>query len=85
VQEALTNVLKHAGKARAEVVVTYGDRMLEIEVADDGCGGAPNGSGHGLAGLRERVALFDGELHSGGRPGGGFVVRARLPLEKGLA
>jgi signal transduction histidine kinase len=85
VQEALTNVLKHAGTACAEVIVTYGDRMLEIEVADDGCGGAPNGSGHGLAGLRERVALFDGELHSGGRPGGGFVVRARLPLEKELA
>ena len=85
VQEALTNVLKHAGNACAEVTVTYGDRMLEIEVADDGCGGAPNGSGHGLAGLRERVALFDGELHSGRRPAGGFVVRARLPLEKGLA
>ena len=85
VQEALTNVLKHAGQAHAEVTVTYGERMLEIEVVDDGRGGAVNGSGHGLAGLRERVALFDGELRAGGRTGGGFVVWARLPLEKGLA
>ena len=85
VQEALTNVLKHAGQAHAEVTVTYGDRMLEIEVVDDGRGAAVNGSGHGLAGLRERVALFDGELRAGGRTGGGFVVWARLPLEKGLA
>ncbi len=85
VQEALTNVLKHAGHARAEVIVTYGARMLEIEVADDGRGGTPNGSGHGIAGLRERVALFGGELESGGPEGGGFVVRARLPLEKGVS
>jgi signal transduction histidine kinase len=84
VQEALTNVLKHAGRARATVVVTYGERMLELEVTDDGRGGAPNGNGHGIAGLRERVALFSGELEAGRRGGGGFVVRARLPLEKGV-
>ena len=83
VQEALTNVLKHGGDARATVVVAYGDRMLEIEIADDGRGGTPDGSGHGIVGLRERVALFGGSLEAGGREGGGFAVRARLPLENG--
>jgi signal transduction histidine kinase len=84
VQEALTNVLKHAGGARASVVVTYGDRILELKIVDDGRGGTPNGSGHGIAGLRERVALFSGELDAGGGDDGGFVVRARLPLEQGV-
>jgi signal transduction histidine kinase len=83
VQEALTNVLKHAGQARANVVVTYGEGTLEIEIADDGRGGTPNGSGHGIVGMRERVALFGGLFEAGGRAGGGFAVRARLPLEKG--
>jgi signal transduction histidine kinase len=81
VQEALTNVLKHGGDARATVVVTYGDRTLEIEIADDGRGGTPDGKGHGIVGLRERVALFGGSLEAAGREGGGFAVRARLPLE----
>jgi signal transduction histidine kinase len=80
VQEALTNVLKHAGADGATVAVTYGARTLELEVADDGRGGSPNGRGHGLQGLRERVALYGGELEAGGREGGGFAVRARLPL-----
>jgi signal transduction histidine kinase len=90
VQEALTNVLKHAGPAKAEVVVRYGEHDLELTVSDDGRGaaagldgergGAP-GSGHGLVGMRERVALFDGELTAGPRTGGGYQVRARLPLE----
>jgi signal transduction histidine kinase len=89
VQEALTNVLKHAGAAHAEVLVRYGEREVELTVSDDGRGaaaalaaehGAP-GSGHGLVGMRERAALFDGELTSGPRPGGGYQVRARLPLE----
>ena len=64
VQEGLTNALKHAGPARAEVVVRYGDRELELEVRDDGRGHDPdaNGGGHGLVGMRERVALFGGEL-----------------------
>jgi signal transduction histidine kinase len=62
------------------VAVTYGERTLELEVADDGRGGTPNGRGHGLDGLRERVALFGGELQAAGREGGGFTVRARLPL-----
>jgi signal transduction histidine kinase len=90
VQEALTNALKHAGPAHAEVVVRYGDRELELTVSDDGRGAAAiledgrgglPGSGHGLVGMRERVALFDGELAAGPRPGGGYQVRARLPVE----
>jgi signal transduction histidine kinase len=83
VQEALTNVLKHAGEAEARLVVTYARDAVAIEVADDGRGGgAPNGGGHGLPGLRERVALFGGELEAGPREGGGFRVRARLPVER---
>jgi signal transduction histidine kinase len=81
VQEALTNALKHAGDASARVLVRYGDEALELEVADTGGGGANGtGSGHGLAGMRERVAVFGGELESGPRREGGFAVRARLPL-----
>ena len=83
VQEALTNVMKHAGPAHASVVVTYRERVIDIDVSDDGCGGSPNGGGHGLTGLRERAALFGGELHAGDGEGGGFVVHARLPLEEG--
>jgi signal transduction histidine kinase len=82
VQEALTNVLKHAGDARASVVVSYSARSVEIEVSDDGRGGTPNGGGHGLTGLRERVNLFGGDLEARSREGGGFVVRARLPAEQ---
>jgi signal transduction histidine kinase len=82
VQEALTNVLKHAGPAHARVLVRYGDRELEIEVADDGRGPNSSGaSGHGLVGMRERVALFGGELETGRGERSGFVVRVRLPLE----
>jgi signal transduction histidine kinase len=81
VQEALTNALKHAGPARAEVTVRYLDRAVELEIADTGTGiPAGRGAGHGLIGMRERVAMFGGELETG-RPGsGGFTVRARLPL-----
>jgi signal transduction histidine kinase len=81
VQEALTNALKHAGPARAQVLVRYGEDALEVEVADTG-GGALNGGGggHGLAGMRERVAVFGGKLETGPRSGGGYAVRARLPL-----
>jgi signal transduction histidine kinase len=81
VQEALTNVLKHAGPAHARVIVRYASRELELEIADDGRGpGEAGDAGHGLVGMRERVALYDGELDAGARNGGGFVVRARLPL-----
>jgi signal transduction histidine kinase len=80
VQEALTNALKHAGPARASVVVRYGADQVELEIADDGRTGAKGeGTGHGLVGMRERVAVVGGVLESGARPGGGFVVRARLP------
>jgi signal transduction histidine kinase len=81
VQESLTNVLKHAGASNATVVVAYGGDALAIEVADDGHGPQADGDpGHGLGGLRERVALFGGDLDAGARPEGGFTVRARLPL-----
>jgi signal transduction histidine kinase len=86
VQEALTNVVKHAGPARAQVVVGYRDRDVTVEVTDDGRGVvAPAGDGrarvgHGLIGMRERVAVFGGDLEVGPRPGGGFRVAARLPL-----
>ena len=87
VQEALTNVLKHAGPARADVTIGCADEAVTIEITDDGAG-APRdvdqASGHGLAGMRERVAIFGGELRAGPRPGGGFAVRARLPLADGL-
>jgi signal transduction histidine kinase len=87
VQEALTNTLKHAGpQARAWVRIQYADRQLEVEVEDDGRGlvaglGRPGGNGHGLVGMRERVALYGGDLRIGPRSGGGFEVRARFPLE----
>jgi signal transduction histidine kinase len=86
VQEALTNVVKHAGPARAQVVVGYHDRDITVEVTDDGQGVvAPTGDGqarvgHGLIGMRERVAAFGGDLEVGPRPGGGFRVAARLPF-----
>jgi signal transduction histidine kinase len=85
VQEALTNARKHAGPVRTRVAVRYGGRELELEITDDGGpgqarNGAPSPDGHGLVGMRERVALFGGDLHAGQRPEGGFVVRASLPL-----
>ena len=87
VQEALTNCLKHAGAAKAIVHLCYGREDLELQVLDDGRGvvglrdaDRENG-GHGLIGMRERVAVFGGNLDVGPRPGGGFKVDARLPLE----
>jgi signal transduction histidine kinase len=81
VQEALTNALKHAGTARATVVVRYAGDAVELEVADDGAGnGHGGGSGQGLVGLRERVAVYGGVLEAGAQPEGGYRVRARLPL-----
>ena len=82
VQEALTNVVKHAGPATATVVVRYGRRAVDVEVTDDGRGSV-NGStnGHGLVGMRERIELHGGTLEAGGRSTGGFAVKARLPLE----
>jgi signal transduction histidine kinase len=80
VQEALTNTLKHAGSATSTLVLRYGERELDLEVVDDGSGGRSNGAGHGLIGMRERVAIYDGVLEAGPRPEGGFAVRVRLPL-----
>jgi signal transduction histidine kinase len=83
VQEALTNVRKHAGPAHAHVTVALGPSAVEVVVDDDGAGaGGRNGGGHGLIGMRERVAVYGGELESGDRPGGGFRVRALLPLDQ---
>ena len=80
VQEALTNALKHADAATATVRLRYEPAGLEIEVVDDGRGGSPHGtSGHGLAGMRERVAVYGGEIEAGTVNGAGFRVRARLP------
>src|SRR5207248_2681925 len=81
VQEALTNALKHAGQAQARVHVRYGRDSLELEIVDDGAGAqTPVASGgHGLVGMRERVALYGGRLDAGRRPTGGFAVRVLLP------
>ena len=86
VQEALTNVLKHAGPIPTEVLVTYLDRELQIQVTDHGPAtrSAPDGtkgSGHGLIGMRERVAVYGGQLEVGPVTGGGYRVWACLPLE----
>ena len=80
VQEALTNALKHAGDARAQVSIRYAADSLELEILDDGRGGAVSNGGHGLVGMRERVALYGGRFDASRRPGGGFAVRAKLPI-----
>lgn len=84
IQEALTNTLKHAGEAEAEVTVRYGTASLELEVVDNGSAATErvNGSGHGLIGMRERVALYGGALEAGPRNGHGYAVRAHLPLNR---
>jgi signal transduction histidine kinase len=89
IQEALTNVVKHAGPAHAQVTIGYRDQDVTVEVIDDGRGAMPPasdgraGTGHGLIGMRERAAAFNGELEVGPCPGGGFRVAARLPLAPG--
>jgi signal transduction histidine kinase len=84
VQEALTNVTRHAGQATASVLVAYGDGELTVQVDDDGRGatrqGAEAAGGNGIRGMRERAAALGGQLDAGPRPGGGFRVAARLPL-----
>ena len=87
VQEALTNTLKHARASYAAVDVSYTSTDLRLEVRDDGSG-APSanaGVGHGLVGIRERVKIFGGDMSAGAADGGGFVVRARLPMDGGAA
>jgi signal transduction histidine kinase len=86
VREALTNVLRHARAATAQVSIAYERDRLLLEIVDDGLGAMagtddrPPGSGHGIAGMRERALAFGGELDAGPRAAGGFRVRASLPL-----
>jgi signal transduction histidine kinase len=84
VQEALTNVLRHAGPAHCTVTVRFTSDRLEVSITDDGKGSAAGssgpGTGHGLVGMRERVALFGGNLFAGSVPDGGYAVRATFPL-----
>jgi signal transduction histidine kinase len=84
VQEALTNTLKHADAQHVLVTLEYGADQLRIEVRDDGRRPrqAAGHGGHGLAGMRERAAVYDGVLEAGPEPGGGFAVRAVLPIER---
>ena len=96
VQEALTNVMKHAGPVRTTVRIQYRPRDLLITVSDDGPppdsapaaaapgageGVGPGSGGRGLIGLRERIAVYGGELDAGPRPGGGWRLTVRIPLE----
>ncbi|MEN8239237.1 MAG: sensor histidine kinase [Actinomycetota bacterium] len=86
IQEALTNTVKHGGPgAKADVIVRYGGNALTVAIDDDGRGAAEglshHGSGQGIAGMKERVALLDGTLEAGPRPGGGYRVRGVIPLE----
>ena len=82
VQEGLTNTIKHARASAAEVVVRYGEGDVELTISDDGDGGGggDGSGGHGLVGIRERVSVYGGELEAGPRAGGGFRLRARLPV-----
>jgi len=88
VQEGLTNTLKHGGPASAEVALRFRPGEVQVEVSDDGRGPRPDpprtATGHGLVGMRERVVLYGGALHTGPRPDGGYVVRASIPLESAL-
>jgi signal transduction histidine kinase len=83
IQEAVTNVVRHAGTAECQVSIDHQDDELAIEVLDDGRGGAVVGGGYGIAGMRERVGLLNGQFTAGPRPGGGFRVAARLPVPAG--
>jgi signal transduction histidine kinase len=87
VQEAITNAIKYADAAPTQVHVRYGHQDVQLQVSDRGPGagagarGRVGGGGHGLVGMRERVRIFGGELHTGRRAGGGFEVRARIPVD----
>jgi signal transduction histidine kinase len=85
IQESLTNTRKHSGCETAVVRLGFAPRALSLAVEDDGClppagGGRRTWAGHGIVGMRERVAAMGGHLTVGPRPGGGYRVRAELPL-----
>jgi len=80
IQEAVTNVVHHAGAGECKVVIDRQDGQLSIEVTDNGRGGGPAGTGYGIIGMRERATLLGGDFAAGPRPDGGFRVTARLPL-----
>jgi signal transduction histidine kinase len=80
VQEALTNVVKHAGPARVTVAVEQADGELRLEITDDGLGSPVGAAGRGLLGMRERAGSLGGTVTAGPVPGGGWTVRAVLPL-----
>jgi signal transduction histidine kinase len=80
IQEAVTNVIRHAGAGRCQVRIDQGEGQLSIEVTDGGRGGSGAGTGYGITGMRERAALLGGDCSAGPRPGGGFRVAARLPV-----
>jgi signal transduction histidine kinase len=81
VQEAVTNVLRHAHARRLDCTINYGDACVELHVVDDGRGASAAGAGgHGLVGMRERAALYSGCVDAGPRAGGGFAVHAVLPV-----
>jgi signal transduction histidine kinase len=83
VQEGLTNALKHANASHADVTVRYRADEVELNIADNGRGPeARNGAGHGLVGIRERVNIYGGEMTAGPRPGGGFLLTARLAVDR---
>jgi signal transduction histidine kinase len=80
IQEAVTNVVRHAGTGQCRVSIGQQDRQLSLEVTDSGRGGSGAGTGYGITGMRERATLLGGDFSAGPRPGGGFRVTARLPL-----
>jgi signal transduction histidine kinase len=85
-QESLTNVARHAGRATVRLSLTYGERDLLLTVEDDGHGAqraAPAGGGNGIPGMRERATAVGGDFSAGQLPGGGFGVSARLPFGAG--
>ena len=80
IQEAVTNVVRHARTGQCQVSIDQQDGQLSIEVTDSGRGGSTAGTGYGITGMRERAALLGGDFSAGPRPGGGFRVAARLPV-----
>ena len=80
IQEAVTNVVRHAGAGQCRVLIDQQDGQLSIEVTDSGRGDPVAGTGYGITGMRERAKLLGGDFSAGPRPGGGFRVAARLPV-----